>query len=219
MLSSRKYIWLYLIWFGFSFWTEECCLAFLKTLPISLTFHASAHILPFSPAFWQNPHMDFNKVHISIVTIWPDLLLTNYILQYNTHIWDLAWVTICSYFNDQWWIWKFCWGGRAIIVSIKRISKMGMVCIIYGEISEGSGHKLPPWIIHLCHWLKSQMWIPLYDILIGILWWILQINVSFTIFHNTKEKKIWYMLSKSDKYLLLTPSSNKHKIIVYLLPK
>ena len=24
-----------------------------------------------SPAFWQNPHMYFNKVYISIVTIWP----------------------------------------------------------------------------------------------------------------------------------------------------
>ena len=35
-------------------------------------------------------------------------------------------------------------GGRAIIVSIKKISKMGMVGIIYGEISEGSGPKLPP---------------------------------------------------------------------------
>ena len=33
--------------------------------------------------------------------------------------------------------------GRAVIVSIKKISKMGMVCIIYGEISEGSGPKLP----------------------------------------------------------------------------
>ena len=57
-------------------------------------------------------------------------------------------------------------------------------------------------------------------VLMGIVWWILQINVSFTIFHNIKEKKIWFMLSKSDnKYLLLAPSSNKHKIIVYLLPK
>ena len=56
-------------------------------------------------------------------------------------------------------------------------------------------------------------------ILMGILWWIVQINVSFPIFHNKKEKKIWFMLSKSDnKYLLLAPSSNKHKIIVYLLP-
>ena len=34
-------------------------------------------------------------------------------------------------------------GGRASIVSIKKISKMGMVCIIYGEISESSGPKLP----------------------------------------------------------------------------
>ena len=34
-------------------------------------------------------------------------------------------------------------GGRAIIVSIKKISKMGLVGIIYGEISEGSGPKLP----------------------------------------------------------------------------
>ena len=51
-----------------------------------------------------------------------------------------------------------------IIVSIKKVLKMGMVCIIYGEISEGSGPKLPPWILHSCHRLKSQMWIPLYDI-------------------------------------------------------
>ena len=34
--------------------------------------------------------------------------------------------------------------GRAIIVSITKISKMGMVCIIYGEMSKDSGPKLPP---------------------------------------------------------------------------
>ena len=56
---------------------------------------------------------------------------------------------------------SFAKGGRAIIVSIKKISKMGMVCIIYGEISEGSGPKLPPWI--LVSLTKLQMWIPLYD--------------------------------------------------------
>ena len=31
----------------------------------------------------------------------------------------------------------FCYAGKASIVSIKKISKMGMVCIVYGEISEG----------------------------------------------------------------------------------
>ena len=39
---------------------------------------------------------------------------------------------------------RFAKGEGAIIVSIKKISKMSMVCIIYGEISEGSGPKLPP---------------------------------------------------------------------------
>ena len=34
-------------------------------------------------------------------------------------------------------------GGKAIIVSIKKISKMGMVCIIYGEISEGQAPSSP----------------------------------------------------------------------------
>ena len=38
---------------------------------------------------------------------------------------------------------------RAIIVSIKKISKMGMVCIVYGEVSEGSGPKLLRWILPL----------------------------------------------------------------------
>ena len=28
----------------------------------------------------------------------------------------------------------------------------------------GFSPKLPPWILHSCQWLKSQMWIPLYDI-------------------------------------------------------
>ena len=38
---------------------------------------------------------------------------------------------------------SFAAGEGEIIVSIQKISKMGMVCIVYGEISQGSGPKLP----------------------------------------------------------------------------
>ena len=97
---------------------------------------------------------------------------------------------------------------------------MGMVCIIYREISETSGSKLPPLDPPLMSLIEVTNVDSTYDTDGEILWRILQINVSFTIFHNTKEKKIWFMLSKSDnKYLLLAPGNNKHKIIVYLLPK
>ena len=58
--------------------------------------------------------------------------------------------------------------GRAIIVSIKKISKMGMVRIIYGEISEGSGPKLPPpppgSSTRVTDQSRKIMWIQLYDI-------------------------------------------------------
>ena len=102
--------------------------------------------------------------------------------------------------------------GRAIIVSIKKISKMGMVCIVYEETSEGSGPKLP-WILHMCHLLKSQMWIPLYDIDGD--------SLIFYIFYITqrRRKSDLFFPKSANKYLLLGPSSNKHKIIVYLLPK
>ena len=57
-------------------------------------------------------------------------------------------------------------GGRAIIVSIKKISKMGMVHIIYGEISEGSRPKLPPLgsSTRVTDESRKIMWIPLDDI-------------------------------------------------------
>ena len=38
---------------------------------------------------------------------------------------------------------KICCRRRAIIVSVEKISKVSMVCIVYGEIGEGSGLKLP----------------------------------------------------------------------------
>ena len=89
MLSPRKNIRLYFISFdlSFLFTLKSVVLSFLKRLSASLTFHASTHILPFS-CILTNPHMNFDKIYISIVTIWSELLLTNLKLhlQYNTHI-------------------------------------------------------------------------------------------------------------------------------------
>ena len=39
---------------------------------------------------------------------------------------------------------SFAKGEGQIIVSIKKSLKMGMVCIVYGEISVGAGPKFPP---------------------------------------------------------------------------
>ena len=162
-----------------------------------------------SPAFWQNPHMDFNKVYISIYC--------NYLARPASHKLKTTYYNITLTY-ETWLEWQYV-ATSMISVSIKKISKMGMVCIIYGEISEGSAPSFPlESSTRVTDWSRKCGFHCM--ILMRILWWILQINVSFTIFHNTKQKKIWFMLSKSDnKYLLLAHSSNKHKIIVYLLPK
>ena len=94
MLNPRKYIRLYYTLFdfisfdlSFIFEPKIVVLSFLKRLSASLTFHASTHILPFS-CILTNPHMKFDKIYMSIVTIWSGLLHTNLKLhlQYSTHI-------------------------------------------------------------------------------------------------------------------------------------
>ena len=46
---------------------------------------------------------------------------------------------------------NFAKGEGQIIVSIKKILKMGMVCIVYGKISEGSGPLDPPLVIEVAN--------------------------------------------------------------------
>ena len=84
-------------------------------------------------------------------------------IQYNTHIWDLAWVTLCSYFNVSGGSGSFAVGKGQLLFQSGKCSKMGMICIVYGEISHSSGPELPLGSPNLCHLWKSQMWIPLYD--------------------------------------------------------
>ena len=176
-----------------------------------------------SPAFWQNPHMDFNKVYISIYC--------NYLARPASHKLKITYYNVTLTY-ETWLEWQYVatsmisGGSRSFakgegqLLFQSRKFKKWVWSVLFMENQVRVQPQAPPWILHLCHCHWSRKCGFHCMILMGILWWILQINVSFTIFHNTKEKKIWFMLSKSvNKYLLLAPSSNKHKIIVYLLPK